>query len=102
MIGKIERGAAQPTAALLGKLAGALGMTLSELIAQAEGIAEDRGRLVRLVEQPVWVDPDTGYRRRAVSPAPGGPLERPYRAGSTTTTITGPPPPSAVFRPSAG
>jgi transcriptional regulator with XRE-family HTH domain len=75
MIGKIERGAAQPTAALLGKLAGALGMTLSELIAQAEGIADDRGRLVHLADQPVWVDPDTGYRRRAVSPAPGGPLE---------------------------
>lgn len=72
MIGKIERGTVQPTAALLGKLAGALGMTLSELVARAE---EDRGRLVRLADQPVWADPDTGYRRRAVSPVPGGPIE---------------------------
>jgi transcriptional regulator with XRE-family HTH domain len=73
MIGKIERGTAQPTAALLGKLAGALGMTLSELVARAED--EQSGRLVRLADQPVWTDPGTGYRRRAVSPAPGGASE---------------------------
>ena len=36
MIGKIERGEAQPTAVLLGRLSGALGMTLSELVARAE------------------------------------------------------------------
>ncbi|MBA2473103.1 MAG: helix-turn-helix transcriptional regulator, partial [Pseudonocardiales bacterium] len=72
MIGKVERGEAQPTAALLGRLSGALGMTLSELVARAEG--DDR-RLVRAADQPTWTDPDTGYRRRAVSPASGGPLE---------------------------
>jgi len=72
MIGKIERGDVQPTAALLARLSGALGMTLSELIARAEG--DDR-RLMRAAEQPVWVDPETGYRRRAVSPPGGGPLE---------------------------
>ena len=71
MIGKIERGDVQPTAALLAKLSAALGMTLSELIARAEGDE----RLVRAADQPVWVDPDTGYRRRAVSPAGGRPLE---------------------------
>lgn len=75
MIGKIERGEAQPTAALLGRLAGALGMTLSELVARAEQDHDpDGGRVVRLAEQPVWTDPGTGYRRRAVSPA-GGPTE---------------------------
>jgi transcriptional regulator with XRE-family HTH domain len=72
MIAKIERGDAQPTAALLGKLSGALGMTLSELVARAEG---DGRRLVRAAEQPTWTDPETGYRRRAVSPAAGGPIE---------------------------
>lgn len=72
MIGKIERGEAQPTAALLGRLSAALGMTLSELVARAEG--GDR-RLVRAADQPTWTDPGTGYRRRAVSPATGGPLE---------------------------
>ena len=72
MIGKIERGEAQPTAALLGRLSAALGMTLSELVAHAEG---DERRLVRAADQPTWVDPDSGYRRRAVSPAAGAPLE---------------------------
>jgi transcriptional regulator with XRE-family HTH domain len=72
MIGKIERGEAQPTAALLGRLSAALGMTLSELVARAEG---DDHRLVRAADQPTWIDPDSGYRRRALSPAAGGPLE---------------------------
>ncbi|MGI5129991.1 helix-turn-helix domain-containing protein [Pseudonocardia sp. CA-107938] len=73
MIGKIERGEAQPTAVLLGRLSGALGMTLSELVARAE---EDSGDLLRrFADQPVWTDPATGYRRRAVSPATDGPLE---------------------------
>jgi transcriptional regulator with XRE-family HTH domain len=72
MIGKIERGEAQPTAALLGWLSGALGMTLSELVARAEG---DERRLVRGRDQPTWIDPETGYLRRAVSPAAGAPLE---------------------------
>lgn len=72
MIGKIERGAAQPTAVLLGRLSAALGITLSELVARAEG--DDR-RLVRAADQPTWTDPATGYLRRALSPTPGGPLE---------------------------
>lgn len=72
MISRIENGDAQPTAALLGRLSGALGLTLSELIAQAE--QGDR-RLARRDEQPLWTDPETGYRRRAVSPTSGGSLE---------------------------
>jgi transcriptional regulator with XRE-family HTH domain len=72
MIGKIERGDAQPTAVLLARLAGALGMTLSELVARAE---DDGGRLVRAADQPTWTDPASGYRRRTVSPASGRPLE---------------------------
>lgn len=72
MIGRIERGEAQPTAALLARLSAALGMTLSELIAHAEGNGR---RLARRADQPVWTDPDSGYRRRAVSPVSGGPLE---------------------------
>jgi transcriptional regulator with XRE-family HTH domain len=71
MISKIERGEAQPTAVLLGRLSAALGMTLSELVARAEG----ERRLVRAADQPQWTDPETGYRRRAVSPTAGGPLE---------------------------
>lgn len=71
MIGKIERGEAQPTAVLLGRLSCALGITLSELVARAE---RPGSRLARVAEQPTWTDPDTGYRRRAVS-APGGGAE---------------------------
>lgn len=70
MISKVERGEAQPTAVLLARLATALGMPLSELIAQAE-----HGRLTRLADQPTWTDPATGYTRRAISPRAGGPLE---------------------------
>lgn len=65
MISKIERGEAQPSAMLLGRLSGALGLTLTELIASAEGVAE---RVSRRADQNVWIDPDTGYVRRAVSP----------------------------------
>jgi transcriptional regulator with XRE-family HTH domain len=72
MVAKIERGDVQPTAVLLGRVAAALGLSLSELVARAER-ADDR--LARAAEQPVWVDPGSGYRRRALSPAPGGPLE---------------------------
>jgi transcriptional regulator with XRE-family HTH domain len=72
MIAKIERAEVQPTAALLGRLSAALGLTLSELVVRAEHA--DR-RLARASDQPTWTDPESGYRRRAVSPASGGPLE---------------------------
>jgi transcriptional regulator with XRE-family HTH domain len=72
MIAKIEHGEAQPTAVLLARLASALGMTLSELVARAE---DGAGRLVRAADQPTWTDPASGYRRRTVSPASGRPLE---------------------------
>ncbi|HEY2194610.1 MAG TPA: XRE family transcriptional regulator [Actinomycetospora sp.] len=71
MIAKVEAGDAQPTAALLGRLSGALGLSLSELVARAEG----SGRVARVVDQPTWTDPTSGYTRRAVSPRSGGDLE---------------------------
>jgi transcriptional regulator with XRE-family HTH domain len=87
MITKIERGEAQPTAALLGRLTPALGLTLSELFArteppghakpelqQAAGEAAAPGRISRASAQHTWVDPETGYRRRSVSP-PNGPIQ---------------------------
>ena len=66
MISKIERGEASPTAALLGRLSGALGLTLSALLARAEGRPE---RLTRAADQPRWRDPKTGYVRCQVSPS---------------------------------
>jgi len=72
MLSAIERGEASPTAMLLVRIAGAFGMTLSSLIARAE---LQGGRLLKVKDQPRWVDPETGYRRRHLSPASDMPLE---------------------------
>src|ERR1700720_1917348 len=72
MINKVERGAAGPTAALLGRLSGAFGLTLSALLARTE--MSGAGRLVRADDQLRWTDPATGYIRRQVAPAPGSDL----------------------------
>lgn len=74
MISTVERGEANPTATLLGRLSGAFGLTLSQLVARAEDRTGAADRLVRSQDQPVWTDPVTGYERRAISPA-GGALE---------------------------
>lgn len=68
MISKIERGESSPSAVLLSRLGDALGVSLSSLMSAARA----SGPALRQVgEQPVWVDPATGYVRRLVS-APGG------------------------------
>lgn len=72
MISRIERGEASPTAVLLGRLSGAFGLTLSNLLARIETAGE---RLRRAADQPVWRDPETGFVRRAISPAGNGDLE---------------------------
>ncbi len=66
MISRIERAEASPTASLLARLCAALGLSLSAFFAD-EGRAASP--LARREEQPVWRDPETGYVRRAVSPA---------------------------------
>lgn len=72
MINTIERGAASPTAALLGRLSAAFGLTLSTLLARAE--AATGNRLMRASDQQVWQDPHTFYTRRQVAPYPGSSL----------------------------
>jgi len=72
MIHKIEHGGSSPTAALLGRLSGAFGLSMSTLIARAETVT---GRLLRYADQPVWVDPQTGYVRRHVSPSSDLPVD---------------------------
>jgi transcriptional regulator with XRE-family HTH domain len=69
MISKVERGEASATAALLGRLANALGLTLSDFFREAE---PGQGPLVRAADQPVWRDPATGYLRRNVTNAGAG------------------------------
>ncbi len=62
-----------PTAQLLNKICGGLGVTLSTLFAEAE----TRGSpLSRRAEQPTWRDPASHYLRRNVSPpATGSPVD---------------------------
>ncbi|EJK85709.1 putative transcriptional regulator [Rhizobium sp. AP16] len=66
MISRIERAEASPTASLLARLCAALGLSLSSFFAEEE---EDVSPLARSDAQPIWRDPETGYVRRAVSPA---------------------------------
>src|SRR5580658_10071605 len=73
MISKIEHGEASPTAALLGRLTAAFGLTLSQLFARIE--EQPAGQVTRAAEQPVWRDPETGFLRRVLSPASTSPLE---------------------------
>lgn len=73
MIHKVERGASSPTTALLSKVAGALGLTVSELLARAEGGVRG-ARLLRAAEQPQWHDLDSGGVRRQLAPVPGSTL----------------------------
>ncbi|SFI78730.1 Helix-turn-helix [Bosea sp. OK403] len=72
MIFKVERAESSPTATLLGKLSGAFGLSMSTLMARAE---MQQGRLLRKADQPLWVDPQTGYVRRHVSPRSDLPLD---------------------------
>lgn len=64
MLSRIERGESSPTAQLLNKVCGGLGITLSALFAKAETQASP---LSRRRDQPIWRDPATGYLRRNVS-----------------------------------
>jgi transcriptional regulator with XRE-family HTH domain len=73
MVSKIERGEASPTAALLGRLSAAFGLTMSQLFARMED--QPSGQVARAAEQPAWRDPETGFLRRSLSPPGPGPLE---------------------------
>ena len=69
MIAKIERAEAQPTAALLGRLSAALGMTLSELVTRAE---HDGGSSARPTSRRGPIRTAATHAARSRS---GGPLE---------------------------
>ena len=72
-LSRIERAETSPTAAMLGRLCAAYGWTLSRLMVEAEGQAP---ALVPAGSQPLWTDPETGFRRRVISPpGPGLRLE---------------------------
>jgi len=68
MISLIEREETSPTAAVLNKLADALGVTLASLFSDESRSSPDLP-LARHSEQQVWKDPASGYVRRHVSPS---------------------------------
>lgn len=73
MISLVERGESSPTAAVLEKLAGGLGVTMASLFdppTAAAGVPA--GPVARRGDQAEWRDPASGYVRRNVSP-PGVP-----------------------------
>src|SRR5256885_17085534 len=72
MISKIERAEASPTAALLGRLSAAFGLTLSALLAEDE--VPRRGP-IRAADQAIWRDPATAYIPRQVAASPTSPVE---------------------------
>lgn len=64
MISKIERHESSATASLLSRLAHALAIPLSELLAPPR----PRAAVSRKAERPRWQDPQTGFTREVVSP----------------------------------
>ena len=58
-----------PTAAVLHKLATALGVVLAALFESPGPAQNGHGPLSRYEDQPEWRDPESGYVRRNVSPA---------------------------------
>jgi transcriptional regulator with XRE-family HTH domain len=66
MISLIERCESSPTANVLDRLAAALGVTMASLFDQSPDT--EASPLARRADQQTWVDPETGYVRRNLSP----------------------------------
>jgi len=92
-LSRIERGELSPTATMLGKLCAAYSWTMSRFIADAETKPPS---LVRPAAQTAWVDPESRYRRRAISPPTPGlraeMVEVRIPAGATVSFDTSPVP----------
>jgi transcriptional regulator with XRE-family HTH domain len=72
MISRIERAESSPTATVLNKLSIGLGTLLPNLFgaeSYAEPRLQQRDPVASRKGQPEWRDPDTGYRRRTLTPA---------------------------------
>jgi transcriptional regulator with XRE-family HTH domain len=65
MIAKVEATTSSPTAGVLGRLCGGLGITMSALMAAVES---EEATELPAADQPFWRDPATGLERVAVSP----------------------------------
>lgn len=73
-ISSIERGQSSPTAAVLDRLATALGIPLASLFAGLQSTPSE-SPCYRHDEQAVWVDPASGYQRRRLTALQGAPLQ---------------------------
>jgi len=65
MIHRVEGGISSPTAALLGKISGALRISMSALFREAS--VEPDKRLVRAEDRNPWRDSETGYVREPIN-----------------------------------
>lgn len=68
MLSKIERGAASPTATVLGRLAEGLKVSISQLLGGPARSARRRPVLLRAKDQSVFRAPAGGFERRSLSP----------------------------------
>ncbi|OSQ42651.1 XRE family transcriptional regulator [Thalassospira alkalitolerans] len=68
-LSRLENAEVSPTANVLGKLCAAYGLTLSRLMQMVED--EFSPAIFRDIQRE-WVDPETGYKRRSVSPPARG------------------------------
>jgi transcriptional regulator with XRE-family HTH domain len=64
-LSRMENNDVSPTASVLGRLCAAYGLAMSRLLAQVEA---NGAAIVPRKDQPVWIDPATGFRRRQISP----------------------------------
>lgn len=82
-LSRLERAQISPTAALLGRLCAASGLSMSRLLAAVE---TEPGPLLRAAEQEVWTDETSGFVRRSVSPPHAGlraeVIDAPLRPGA--------------------
>ncbi|MEM8800980.1 MAG: XRE family transcriptional regulator [Pseudomonadota bacterium] len=67
MVHRIESGASSPTAALLGRISGALQISMPALLRDTPSGPQQR--LVRAQHRKPWCDPETGYLREAITSA---------------------------------
>jgi transcriptional regulator with XRE-family HTH domain len=68
-ISRIERAETSPTAHVLGRLCPVFGLTMSQLLLDAEAEAPS---LIPAGAAPGWTDPETGFRRTSISPPTPG------------------------------
>ncbi|GAA0777317.1 XRE family transcriptional regulator [Roseibium denhamense] len=68
-LSRIERTETSPTAVALGQLAKAFHLSMADLF----GVDRPAHKAsLRPSDQTIWTDPDTGFRRRSLSPAASG------------------------------